>query len=268
MIGDLVLKLSVSLGIVVMFIGAGLIYKNITRRSWLNPRINTRYLWFIKELKFRSERLKQRHKPNSKETAVKATIAGLMAVGLSRDWAEFAQFFLLIFVITIVAVHLYKKIGGDISKNKKLKDIAVLFEAIELYMKAGYPMVQALRLSRILTPNITKEIDMCLDHWATSPKLALEKFKEELNLEQGEMLVSILIHMEMAGTKNLSGILAREAYNIERLRRLRTETRVSLRPLYLMVYRFIPLVSALGIIAGPLLYRTYRVLLDAGLLWF
>ena len=97
---------------------------------------------------------------------------------------------------------------------------------------------------------------------------ALEKFKEALDIEGGEILVSLLIHMEMAGIKDLQGILTREATNIERLRRMRNEIKLSIRPIYMMVYRFLPLGAVMGIITGPLLYRTYAVLKDANLLIF
>ena len=92
-----------------------------------------------------------------------------------------------------------------------MKDIAILFEAVELYMKGGYSLYQSLMLSRSLVPKLKKEINICLDYWSISSRKALEKFKEALNIEEGEIFVSLLIHMEMAGTKDLHGMLSREA---------------------------------------------------------
>lgn len=227
---------------------------------------NTKSALLVKELEFKKRKVISRLNKNKNVILARFAVAAFFSVGAGRNLKEIFQYFIVGYIVALIASYLVLKARKDMIKNQKMKDIAVLFEAVELYMKGGYSLVQALMLSRPLVPKLKKEIDVCLDYWSESPRKALEKFKEELNIEEGEILVSLLIYMEMAGTKDLSGILSREAFNVERLRRLKNETSISMRPIYLMAYRFLPLASAIGIITGPLLYRSFMVLRDTNIL--
>ena len=240
-------------------------WKSLNRLKRAGP---ARIYYLEQELRFKAQKMLAVVKNNNKYILSALAVAAAAAFGLSRSIGDFFYYLPTCFVVTFLTMEFAKRTRKNAARNKKLKDLAMLFEAVEMYMKAGYTIYQSLSLARVLTPNISREIEICLSYWSENPRKALEKFKNELNLEEGEVLVSLLIHMEHAGRKNLSGLLLKEAFNIERLRRLRIETDVSLRPLYIMVYRFIPLVSALGIITGPLLYRTYLVMKNAGLMWF
>lgn len=263
-----VLAVFVSTGIFLCVVGLSLILCKLAILNRFKYKDNKRLYLLLKELGYKINKLKRNVDKSKHHTTLRLTIAFMFAAGLGRNWYEFVQFFLFGYALAMAVTFWIVKAKNETRKNKNLKALAVLFEAVELYMKGGYSLYQSLRLSRPLVPNLQKEIDACLNYWPESPRKALERFKEELKVEEGEILISLLIHMETAGTKNLSGILNREAFSIERLRRLRNESKLSTRPLYLMIYRFLPLISALGIITGPLVYRAYVVLVDAGLLWF
>jgi hypothetical protein len=262
------IPLFISIGLFVCTISLFLIFtkwKSLNRLKRPGP---SKTYFLIKELRFKMQKKLAVLKKNRKQLLLAFGGATVAAIGLSRSLGDLFYYLPTCFIISFLAINFTRKTKRNAARNKKLKDLAMLFEAVEMYMKAGYTIYQSLSLARALTPNISREIEICLSYWSENPRKALEKFKDELNLEEGEVLVSLLIHMESAGRKNLSGLLLKEAFNIERLRRLRIETDVSLRPLYIMVYRFIPLASALGIIAGPLLYRTYLVMVNAGLMLF
>lgn len=265
------LKVLVPLGTFIVTVGTAFLFYRMFRVLRLN-RLgiyrNTRTAYFLKELQFKTDKLIERVKSDKKASVARLSIALLFAAGSGRDFKEMLQYFIVGYILAAAAIYLVARARKSTVKNKKMKDIAILFEAVELYMKGGYSLIQALMLSRSLVPGLRNEIDVCLDYWTEGPRTALEKFNQALDLEEGEILVSLLIYMEMAGTKDLSGVLSREAFNVERLRRLKTESSISLRPIYLMVYRFLPLTSAIGIITGPLLYRTYVVLRDARILGF
>jgi hypothetical protein len=257
-----------SAGVFFVTTGTLLMYQNTKKNSRFSADQKTKQAFFINELQFRKNKAIQKLKANRKLLLTNMAIAILFAVGAGRTAIELNRYFSMGFILSMAASCYLIKLQKGIKHNRKMKDIAVLFEAVELYMKAGYSMYQAIMLSRALVPRIRKEIDICLDYWTAGPRKALEKFKEALDIEGGEILVSLLIHMEMAGIKDLQGILTREATNIERLRRMRNEIKLSIRPIYMMVYRFLPLGAVIGIITGPLLYRTYAVLKDANLLIF
>lgn len=163
------------------------------------------------------------------------------------------------------------KFVGDMKikalRTKKLKEVSTLFEAVELYTKAGYTVYQALRSARLLTHIIRPNLDKCLEYWSSSPQKALETLQQELNLPESEILILLLTHMEVVGAKEMQGIIKREANNINRVEKMKNQISISNRPLILMVYRLLPLVSILGIAVGSLLYRTYTVLSQAGILF-
>lgn len=255
------IKICMIIGLFLIFVGLALL---ILKTFKPNRLYQTRFKYLL----FYSKKPKNKGKESKHLTLVRLGGAFLFALGIARNLDEFLKYYLFSYIVLFVGITGVSNLRENVRKNKKTKAMAVLFEAIELYMKGGYSLFQSLILSRPLVPELRKEIDTCLDYWPEGPRVALEKFSQTLNMEEGDILISLLIHMEIAGSKDLAGILSREAHNIERLRRMRKEASLSLRPVYLMVYRFLPLISAIGIIAGPLLYRTYRVLTDSGVLGF
>lgn len=255
-------------GIFIATVGASLLLYKSRQSKRFKSGHNTKLTLLINEIQFKKNRAIQKLKSNKKLLIIRLITALLFAAGSGRNLKELFQYFVIGYILAIAVSFLVIKTRKGVIKNQKMKNIAILFEAVELYMKGGYSLYQSLMLSRSLVPKLKKEINICLDYWSISSRKALEKFKEALNIEEGEILVSLLIHMEMAGTKDLHGMLSREAFNVERLRRLKNEMSISLRPIYLMVYRFLPLASAIGIITGPLLYRTFVVLRDSSIIGF
>lgn len=222
--------------------------------------------FLVTEIKFKTKKFKEELLARKKVIGINLLIAFIFTIGVARNWNELSKYFILAFTVLLIGSNLAVRAKNEAIKNKKLRAIALLFEAIELYMKGGYSLAQSLVLARQLVPELNKEIGICLEYWSESPRKALKKFNGALNLEEGEILVSLLIHIESAGIKNLDNILSREAYNIERLRRLKNESSSAIKPMYLMLYRFLPLIAALSIVAGPLLYRALKVLEDAQIL--
>lgn len=209
--------------------------------------------------------LKSEQQVSKKEILI-SCIIGILFMGLSNGIIRAPLFFVAGFTVGLIILSVLNNLKKEVDRGAKLREISTLFEAIELYVKANYSLVQALRSASILTPGIKPYIDKCLDVWPTNPRLALEGLRKDLDVPEAEILISLLIHMEKLGTKDMEGILGREAYNIERLRKMKTEIKIANRPLLLMFYRILPLFSVLGIIIGSLLYRALSVMTDAGIL--
>lgn len=193
-------------------------------------------------------------------------IVSLLMAGTSKTIKLVPLNLILGTVFGLIVTKLFEKIKRDIGRTRKLKEVAILFEGIEMYSKAGYSLIQSLRASKLLTDIITPSIDKCLSYWSMGPQRALEILKDELNLEESDALILLMMHLETAGTKNLQGMLQREAHNIERLQKMKTEIKIAHRPLILMVYRILPITAILGIVIGSLLFRVSYILLGMGFL--
>lgn len=160
----------------------------------------------------------------------------------------------------LAAVRMLKKLREGHERASAVRELTVLFEAVELYLRAGYNLPQALRAASLLTPRLRPAVTRCLTCWPQGASYALEVLRRELGMLEAEILVSLLSQVEKVGLKDLEGVIQREAHNLERLRQLAEEVNIAKRPLYFTMYRALPLAAAVGIIVGPLLYRVVGVL--------
>lgn len=255
--------------VVAIFIGLAIVtlsiyqmYKEDGKFKYLNNYKESR---FIRNAK-RSLKLnfKKANNLSKKELMIILAIAVLMA-STTKQLVYVPKYLFWGLVLGLIFVKLIGDMKNRTEKTKKLKEISTLFEAVELYSKAGYTVYQSLKAARLLTNSIRPYLDKCLETWGSSPQKALELLQEELKLPESEVLVLLLIHMEVVGSKEMQGIMKREANNIDRLEKMRNQISISNKPLILMIYRMLPLVSILGITVGSLLYRTYSVLTESGI---
>lgn len=202
----------------------------------------------------------------SKKEKISILIVALLMAGTSKGLNVLPLNTGVGLILGLIVIKLFEKIKKDLGRTKKLREVAILFEGIEMYSKAGYSLVQALRASKLLTNIITPSIDKCLNYWSMGPQKALEILKNELNLEESDALILLMMHLETAGVKNLQGMLQREAHNIERLQKMKAEIKIAHRPLILMIYKVLPIASILGIVIGTLLFRVYYILTNMGIL--
>lgn len=191
----------------------------------------------------------------AKQERISIIIITLLMIGTSQNLFTIPKNLIVGIVIGLIIAKLVSKIKKEVVKAKKLNDIAVLFEAIDMYTKVGYSLIQALRSAKLLTKIITPTLDKTIALWARGPKQALEYLKNQLELEESETLILLMMHLEKTGVKQFNGVLKREARNIERLQRMKSEISISKRPLILTVYRILPLTAIFGIVIGSLIYR-------------
>lgn len=206
-------------------------------------------------------------KLNSQEKIV-GLGAGFLGAGLGTSLYGSLQLFVIAFIAGAFMFRYFENLRKEVIRNNRIKEIAVLFDAIELYISAGYTLFQALQAAKMLTPIIEPYVQRCLNRWPSGSRQALEQFKKDLAVPEGEMLTSLLIYMEAAGIKNLEGVLEQEAHNIERLRRMRIESSISKKPIVMMLYRFMPVAAVIGIVAGTLIYRLTLVIAETGIYKF
>lgn len=207
---------------------------------------------------------KPRDPRSVRETA--AVLAGMVGMVL-LGWGTRSQVLVILaftgMVVGFAASRMLFKLKEGSERASVIRELTVFFEAVELYLRAGYNLPQAMRAAALLTPRMRRAVSSCLACWPAGSRRALEVLRQSLGVPEAEILVSLLGQVDRVGLKNLEGVMHREAYNLERLRQLAMEVNIAKRPLYFTLYRALPLAAAVGLIVGPLLYRVVGVLREA-----
>jgi len=143
---------------------------------------------------------------------------------------------------------------------KLLREVAVLYESVEFYTRAGYTIQQSLKLGAVLAPSLRAQVERCLAAWPSGPARALENFAREVGLSEAAVLSSVLIHAEESGMAFGASAVQEESRNLEELRKNLVELKIASKPLYFAIYRALPMAAVGGVIVGPLVYKLQRVL--------
>lgn len=265
---DLMMFVSVGIGFIISLIFLVLLselFKKRTKFRYLN-NIDSDLSKFKRKLK-RKVKNQQKLIISEKERNLIIGVAVLMATA-TNNLTSMPKFVLIGMFIGLGIVLVFQKNRKNKIHTQKIKEIAILFEAIELYMRAGYSMYQALRTSRLLVTHIRPAIDTCLSYWGAGPKIALSKFQEELKLPEAETLILMLVNLESTGSRDMHKAIGGEVFNIESIQKMKVNASISNKPLVMMVYRMMPMASVLGITVGSMLYRTFAMLSQSGVSLF
>ncbi|MHB1127554.1 MAG: hypothetical protein ACYC2T_11485 [Bacillota bacterium] len=156
------------------------------------------------------------------------------------------------------------KVYGWLSKGseefEKIKEVALLYESMELYNRAGFTVRQSLQMSLILVPKLQPHISKCLDRWPSGPLRALHQLGDDIGVKHADLLTGLLMQAEERGSKNVSGIMEQEAIRLEELRASLAESRIAAKPIYSAVYLFLPVSSVMGILLAPMAYRAIQMI--------
>lgn len=257
-----------ALGIGILSIGLLLVLLKYTTKSKFNfegrnySKLDKFIRYFLKDLKLKGESILS----NKGKIAILGI--AILVAGTGNNLQTSIKMFAYGLLFGIVILSVIIKFRNDAIRVKKLKEITILFEAIELYTMSGYTLYQALRVAKPMTNLIKPSINKCLNSWNKGPLKALEILRKDLNMPESDTLVLLLAHMETSGKNNLEGMLKREATNIDHLQNIRAKIKIASRPLILMIYRMLPLFSVIGIVVGGLLYRSYKAMSEAGIWHF
>lgn len=147
------------------------------------------------------------------------------------------------------------------SKNRitalKKAECLVLFESTEIFLRAGMSLQTSLANSKMLTKLLNPAIDAALAAWPAGSIQALEILRKEVALPEGDILVSLLMQLNQAGTANFEGIIQRESQRIEAMRFAVEKAQIARKPLILVVYRSLPMFIVLGLFIGALTLRAF-----------
>lgn len=204
-------------------------------------------------------------KPDDRIALCAGTAAAVLVTILAWGW-NYALAAGLVAGLSAVAVT--RLVFRWVNENRGLarhREILLLFDAVELYMRAGLSMYHALDAARILTPSIRTEIGQALTYWPQGSARALELLRRRLNTPEADILVSLLLQLEQAGIEHFADIVRREGRRLEQLKDAADRARVSKRPFLLMLYRMLPLLACLGMIAGAFFMHAMGVLKATGI---
>lgn len=144
-------------------------------------------------------------------------------------------------------------------KNKILRDkqqeCRILFESVELLMRSGYPLQKALFNSQNLVNILKPSVKKSLAYWHTGSTNALEILRREINLPEGDILVSLLAQLNQVGINNFDGVIQRETRRLEELQNATEKQRTSKKPYLLVMFRTLPILIILGGFMGALYFR-------------
>ena len=214
------------------------------------------------------DRLKPKRRGEPLFTKTSVTAAVLMAVllaGIGRNLEEIFLFAATGALLGLTGTRLYRRLKKRLIRTERLREISVLFRSFQYYKDTNLSTPQALRLAALHAPGIARTANRCADYWSINPQLALEQLRRDLEIEEAEVLVSLLALIEESGTRHMDGVLKKEADNIERLRQLKIKQQQKARPIYLLLSRVLPMAVTFGIMAGPLVVKIMKTLHESGI---
>lgn len=142
-------------------------------------------------------------------------------------------------------------------EEQKRQECYLLFTTIELFLQSGLSIPQSLINARPFTPTLADDINKTLAAWPTGVINALEIFQDSLNLPEGKQLVSLLLQVSQSGSQNLSGILQAESRQMNEKQVAAEKARITRKPMFIVGFRFIPLVILLGLVGGVLVTQVF-----------
>lgn len=178
-------------------------------------------------------------------------------------WSSPSQFVILFFALIGFGLAFFiKRSVEESDRIQKLSEIVMIYETVSFFTKAGYSTQQSLQMSLPVTTVLAPALKRCLAAWPHGPARALETFTQEADVEEAELLASVLLYIEEAGIKFGEAAAQEEARNLDALRESLSELAIISKPLYYSVYRVLPLAAIGGVIIGPILYKIITIMSD------
>ena len=142
-------------------------------------------------------------------------------------------------------------------EERKRQECFLLFTTIEIFLQSGLSIPQSLVNAREFTPLLGEDINKTLAAWPTGVVNALEIFKQSINLPEGDQLVSLLLQVSQSGSQNLGGILQAESKQMNDKQAAAEKARITRKPLFLVGFRFVPLIILLGLVGGIMVTQVF-----------
>lgn len=146
----------------------------------------------------------------------------------------------------------YHYFYAKLTEEKRAGEILLMFEVISIYAEAGYSLYEALRACIYLVRLNSKPLQRCIRVWGQGPQRALERFAREAGITEADALVSILKRALVVGPGKLAKFLSDESHTMEKLRQMRVEQSLGVRPIIQTLYLLFPGLALLGVTLIPI----------------
>lgn len=240
-----------------------MIFTYIKRKAYLFTDLTNKYM-IADSIKRLMPDMGSGLSKEDKYSLISAAIGGALLAILGKGTS---YFWMLLFVGLLAGVGICKGLYSfrrAAELYSKRRQVAVLFEAVEMYLRSNMSLVQALYAAKSLTPALNSAVRSCIVRWPSSPENALENLRREIGVPEADVLVSLLMRINITGLKNLEGVIQREAQNIDKLRNVAARMKISSRPVYYMLHRALPAIAILGMFLGSMFYHLAQSLQAAG----
>lgn len=198
-------------------------------------------------------------KDNKNTQLVTGGLVGLVLGIILTNGTDYTATAAMVFAgLGVGVVEIFRRITTQGREERRKKECFLLFNAIEIFAQSGYSVPQALANARSFVPTLEPAINKSLAVWPSGSVQALEVLRKEINLPEGDQLVSLLLQINQAGTKNLGNIIQAESKQMEERRKALAKARITQKPVFLMLYRLLPLIVVLGMLAGVLVTRIFN----------
>ncbi|MGI9951290.1 hypothetical protein V3F56_02920 [Moorellaceae bacterium AZ2] len=154
----------------------------------------------------------------------------------------------------------YLWLKRKVQEERKAGEVILLGEIISLYASSGYSLYDALSAGVYMISLIREPLQRCLRSWSQGPQRALQRFAEEVNLPEANILIGVLQRGVDIGAGNITSLLSQESYTMERIRQYRIEQGLSTRPIIQTLYFLFPGLALLGVTLMPVGYHIAKMI--------
>lgn len=182
-------------------------------------------------------------------------LAGLV-ISLFLFWGS-SRLLLAILICSVLGagvVYFVQNLQEQRYQFKKQQEVLILFESIEVLMRAGLPLQKALLESKDLVLILKPVIERSMAYYPNT-SLILENLRKEIDIPEGDILVSLLTQLNLAGIERFEGIIQRETQRLEETRAATERIRTARKPYWLVFSRIIPILVIFGMFIGSLFMR-------------
>lgn len=183
-------------------------------------------------------------------------ISGLFLFWNSKNILVITVFFI---ALGVGCAYYLKQLQEQQYYFKKQKEVFILFENVEILMRAGLSLQRALLESRDLVVILKPSIERSMAYFPNT-SLILENLRKEIDLPEGDILVSLLTQLNIVGIDKFEGVIQREAQRLEDIRVASEKVRIARKPYWLVISRTIPILVLFGMFIGALFTRMVTIL--------
>ncbi len=151
---------------------------------------------------------------------------------------------------------------GRRKSQQVTREVAVLYESVDMYMKEKYTLYDALLLSSMLVPGIRPAVNRCLMNWASGAKQAIKQMGDDIDNDASRMLSSMLIQICEEGYEGIKGVMSHEGQQLDELRASLAEAELAVKPVYQAVFLLLPGLGFLGMALMPWAYRMAQMIMS------